>query len=229
MKIHEQVLEKRIRNEASISEEQFGFMLGNGTVDAIFALRQTMEKYAERHGRLHLVFIDLKAYNWVPRQEMQRCVREKGVSEKYVKVVQDMNAEVTTQVRSNEGTTEKFSVRVGLHQGSTLGPYIFDFVMDVITSDVREEVPWAVMFVDVLLVNLTIEGVEIKLKLWRQALEDRGLRISRAKTEYLWMGGEGKQDAVKLGLDDIKWHGLGNKPQDTMGLDELEETIRNIM
>ncbi|XP_066956245.1 uncharacterized protein [Macrobrachium rosenbergii] len=72
-------------------------------------------------------------------------------------------------------------------------------------ADVREGVPWCVMFADdVVLVYLTREGVEIKVELWRQALEDRGLRISRANTEYLWMGGEGKQGAVKLGLDDIK-------------------------
>lgn len=113
-------------------------------------------------------------------------MREKGVSKKYVKVVQDMCAEVTTQVRSTVGTTEKFSVRVGLHQGSTLSSYIFDLVMDVITSYVREEVPWSVMFAggDVL-VDLTREEVEIKLELWRQALEDRCLRISRANRIYV--------------------------------------------
>ncbi|XP_066958120.1 uncharacterized protein [Macrobrachium rosenbergii] len=116
-----------------------------------------------------------------------------------------MHAEVTTQVRSTVGTTEKFSVRVGLHQGSTLSPYTFDPVMDVITSDPREEVLWSMMFADdVVLVDMTREGVEIKLELWKQALEDRGLRISRAKTEYMWMGVEEKQGAVKLGLDDIK-------------------------
>ncbi|XP_064111428.1 uncharacterized protein LOC135218915 [Macrobrachium nipponense] len=60
------------------------------------------------------------------------------------------------------------------------------------------------MFADVVLVNLTREGVEIKLELWRHALEDRGLRISRAKTEYLWMGEEGKEGAVKLDLDNVK-------------------------
>lgn len=73
MKIYEQIIEKRIRNETTISEEQFGFMPGKGTVDAIFALRQAMEKHAERQRGLHLVFIDLdKAYDWVPRQEVWR-------------------------------------------------------------------------------------------------------------------------------------------------------------
>ncbi|XP_066946046.1 uncharacterized protein [Macrobrachium rosenbergii] len=105
-----------------------------------------------------------------------------------------MYAEATTQVRSSGGTTEKFRVRIGLHQGSTLSPYFFDLVMDVITSDVRKEVPWSALFADDI-----VEGVELKVERWRHALEDRGLEISRIKTGYLWMGGEGRRGTVKLG------------------------------
>ena len=233
MKVYERIIDQRVRNETEISEEQFGFMPERGTVDAIFALRQTMEKYAEKQRDLHLVFIDLeKAYDRVPRQEVWRCMRVKGVSEKYVKVVQDMYAEATTQVKSTVGTSEKFNVKVGLHQGSTLSPYLFDLIMDVITAEVRDEVPWSVMFADdVVLVDLTREGVERKLELWREALEDRGLRISRVKTEYLWMGGEGKQGEIKLGLDNIKrvaaFKYLGSNVMDDGGLDsEVDHRIQ---
>lgn len=108
MKIYERTIEQRIRNESEISEEQFGFIPGKGTVDLIFALTQTMEKYTERQKELHLVFIDLeKAYDRVPRKEVWRCMREKGISEKYVRVIQDMYEGATTQVRSTVGTTEK--------------------------------------------------------------------------------------------------------------------------
>ena len=38
-----------------------------------------------------MVFIDLDmAYDRVPRQEVWRCMRENGVPEKYVMIVQDM-------------------------------------------------------------------------------------------------------------------------------------------
>ncbi|XP_037803957.1 uncharacterized protein LOC119598384 [Penaeus monodon] len=39
---------------------QLGFMKGIGTVDGIFSLRQTTEKYQEKRRVLHLVFIDRK-------------------------------------------------------------------------------------------------------------------------------------------------------------------------
>ena len=63
-----------------------------------------------------MVFIDLeKAYDWVPQQEVWRCMREKGVPEKYVKIIQDMYNRVQTHVWCSVGEMEKFPVKVGLH------------------------------------------------------------------------------------------------------------------
>ncbi|XP_064101748.1 uncharacterized protein LOC135212235 [Macrobrachium nipponense] len=44
MKIYERIMEGRLRIENTICEEQFGFMPGKSTVDAIFALRQAVEE-----------------------------------------------------------------------------------------------------------------------------------------------------------------------------------------
>ena len=48
MKIWERIIERRLREETSLGEEQFGFMPGRGTTDAVFALRQLMEKHREK-------------------------------------------------------------------------------------------------------------------------------------------------------------------------------------
>ena len=48
------------REETSIGEDKFGFMLGKGTIDAIFAAKQMMEKHREMQKELHMVFIDLE-------------------------------------------------------------------------------------------------------------------------------------------------------------------------
>ena len=44
-------------------------------------------------------------------------------------------------VRSCVGDTDEFKVKVGLHQGSALSPYIFDLVMDVIVDRVKKTPP----------------------------------------------------------------------------------------
>ena len=45
MKIWERIIERRLRGETTIGDEQFGFMPGRGMTDAIFAVRQLMEKH----------------------------------------------------------------------------------------------------------------------------------------------------------------------------------------
>uniref|UniRef100_A0A8D8SH78 Craniofacial development protein 2 n=2 Tax=Cacopsylla melanoneura TaxID=428564 RepID=A0A8D8SH78_9HEMI len=107
MKIWERIIDRRIRQETEISREQFGFMPGRSTTDAVFALRQMIEKYQEKKKDLHFVFIDLeKAYDRVPREEIWSCMRKKGVPEKYVRLVQDMYAGAKTKIRSSVGVTE---------------------------------------------------------------------------------------------------------------------------
>ena len=83
MKIWERIIDRRLREETSIGEEQFGFMPGSGTTDAIYTARQVMEKHREMLKKLHMVFIALgKAYDRVPRQEVWRCLTKQGVPEK---------------------------------------------------------------------------------------------------------------------------------------------------
>ena len=59
MKVWERIIEARLRDRVEISKQQYGFMPGKGTTDAMFALRMLMEKYREGQRELHCVFMDL--------------------------------------------------------------------------------------------------------------------------------------------------------------------------
>ena len=187
MKIWERIIDRRLREETTIGDEQFGFMPGRGTTDAIFAVRQLMEKHREKQKELHMVFIDLeKAYDRVPRQEVWRCMREKGVPEKYVTIVQNMYEGARTRVKSNVGLTDMIPVGVGLHQGSSLSPYLFAMIMDVLARGIKDISPWCMLYADdIVLCGTRSDVVEKKLEEWRRAMEDRGLKINRKKTVYL--------------------------------------------
>ena len=52
MKMVKHVFEKRLRKMVEIREEQYGFVAGKGTTDAIFILRQLQEKYLEKDKEL---------------------------------------------------------------------------------------------------------------------------------------------------------------------------------
>ena len=89
MKIWERIIEVRLRDRVEISEQQYGFMPGKGTTDAMFASRMLMEKYRKGQRELHCLFADLeKAYDRVPREELWYCSKKSGIAEKYVQLLQ---------------------------------------------------------------------------------------------------------------------------------------------
>ncbi|KAK3570507.1 hypothetical protein QTP86_020082 [Hemibagrus guttatus] len=206
MKLWERVVEARLRKVVEICEQQYGFMPRKSTTDAIFALRILMEKYRDGQRELHCVFVDLeKAYDRVPREELWYCMRKSGVAEKYVRVVQDMYERSRTVVRCAVGQTEEFNVEVGLHQRSALSPFLFAIVMDQLSEEVRQESPWTMMFVDdIVICSESREQVEENLERWKFALERRGMKVSRSKTEYMCVNEREGSGTVRLQGEEVK-------------------------
>ena len=118
-----------------------------------------------------------------------------------MEVVRDMYAECKTVVRSAAGTTDEFVVEAGFLQGSALSPFLFAMIMDRITDDIRLKSQWNVMFADdIVICNESREGVERELEKWRAALEGRGMKVSRSKTEYMCFNGkkEEEKETIKM-------------------------------
>ena len=78
------------------------------------------------------------------------------------------------------GTTDSFQVRVGLHLASTLSLFLFVIVMECFTVEVQKLAPWDMIFADDVALNgETHEEVEERLEQWRNAMEERGMKVCR--------------------------------------------------
>ena len=133
--------------ELNISESQFGFRKGRSTVDAIFVIKNVIQKHA---GPLVLVFVDLTAaYDHIPRDFLFRVLELRTGAKLLVYILRKLYDGTTAYV---SGTKVKFDILSGCRQGGlespTLFNFYFDFVLKVCSEAIDRKYPggWGVSF-----------------------------------------------------------------------------------
>ena len=207
LKVLERILDERLREIVKIGRQQYGFIKGRGTVEAIFIVRQLQEKRLEGNQKLYCAFIDLeKAYDRIPREVVFWCLRKRRVPEKLVKLVEMMYRRTSTKVLTAVGETETFEVSVGLHQGSALSPFLFVLVMDVLSEEIRNEELWELLYADDLIITAeNEEDLQRRIVEWQEALERGGLKVNVNKTEVMVNSKEGRD---RTAVQDIRDSGI---------------------
>ena len=97
-----------------------------------------------------------------------------------VRLVQGMYCNARSRVRVGEGYSEEFEVKVGVHQGSVLSPLLFIIVLEALSREFRCGVPWEDLYADDLVIR--------RLLTWKEAMEEKGLRVNAGKTKIMICG-----------------------------------------
>ena len=102
LKIYTRILERKLRAlvEDDLEEEQVACRPGRQTQDQIYVIRILGEKLLEKGRKLNLAFLDLSsAFDRVPRDEIWRIMRKRGVNKKLTRVIESTYKSVKGLVR----------------------------------------------------------------------------------------------------------------------------------
>ena len=137
-----------------------------------------------------MAFVDLeKAFDQVPQKVIWWALRKLGVEEWIVRLVQGMYATAQSHVRVGEGYSEKFEVKVGVHQGSVLSPLLFIIMLEALSGKFRSGVPWEDLYADdLVIITESLEECVRRLLTCKEATEKKGLRVNAGKTKIMTCG-----------------------------------------
>ena len=139
-KVLNKILLKKIQEHTEIfsSERQFGFRPNRGTVDAIFIIRQLMQKSKERGMQLNYHFIDFKsAFDTIWRNALWKMMYSIGINQKIIQIIKSMYGKSTCAVMIDGRLTKWFEVTVGVRQGCLLSPTLFNLFLDFAMMELK--------------------------------------------------------------------------------------------
>ena len=78
-------------------------------------------------------------------------------------------------------------MKVGLHQGSVLSPLLFIIVLEASSREFRTGCSWELLYADdLVIVAESLEELIEKLKLWKEHIEAKGMRVNMGKTKLMF-------------------------------------------
>lgn len=129
-KIFEKCLKDRLYDYLTLhnilNENQFGFIKTISTNDAIFHLTDNIKKCLDNNEKTIAVFLDLaKAFDTVPHIQLVNTLEYYGVRGVVLNVFRDYLRDRKQKVKIRNTTSDPLVVKIGIPQGTVLGPLLF--------------------------------------------------------------------------------------------------------
>ena len=124
-------------------------------------------------------FVDMeKSLDRVPKKVMEWSIRQRWLPKMLVKAI--------TRTWVELELSEKFFVKIGVHQGLVLSSLLFAIVVDVVTEDAREGLMDKFFYADDLrLTSETIKNLQRKFLKWKMAFERKEMKVNIKKTKVM--------------------------------------------
>ena len=208
-KILLRVILKRIRNKISpeISEQQFGFVAGKGTANAMFALRMLAERCLDVQKEMFICFVDYeKAFDKVRHEILIETLNNLMLDGKDLRIIKNLywNQKAAVRVAGEKSNWQE--IRRGVRQGCVLSPDLFNIYSEVILNELDgvaginvggKNINNLRYADDTALVADSQEKLQSLVNILVRESEYKGLRVNAAKTQVLVVS---KRDAFPTNI-----------------------------
>ena len=110
-----------------LPDVQAGFRKGRGTKDQIANIRWIIKKTREFQTNIYFCFIKYsKAFDCVDHNKLWKILKEMGIPDHLTCLLRNLYAGQEATVRTGQGTTNRFQIGKGVHQGCILLPCLFN-------------------------------------------------------------------------------------------------------
>ena len=117
-----------------LNDLQIGFKKGHRVADHVLVLQTLIAQAKKKRRPLHAAFIDLKqAYDRVDRKKLYKKLIKAGAPLKLIKTIMSQYGNLEYCILTPGGRTPYFNTLIGLKQGDTMSPLLFNFfIMDIL-------------------------------------------------------------------------------------------------
>ena len=107
----------------------------------------------------------------VPRKVLEWALTKKGIPDILIRSVISLYEGAMMRVGVDSKFSEEIEIKVGMHHGCVLSPFLSTVVIDVVTEFVREGALSELLYADYLvLMNETIKGFRNTFIKWKEVL-----------------------------------------------------------
>ncbi|XP_049425577.1 uncharacterized protein LOC125884643 [Epinephelus fuscoguttatus] len=140
LRLFSRILTVRMTAACPIHPRQRGFIASPGCSENLSVLEGVMRLSRQERVSLGVVFVDFaKAFDTVSHEHLLSALERKGLDQHMLELVRNSYEDCVTKVRCAEGDTADIAMKVGVKQGDSMSPLLFNIALDPLVQTLERE------------------------------------------------------------------------------------------